>query len=172
MNAQLPLIADIADPQLTQAPQHKLDHKTKPWASLGRLEQLALRLGQIQGTASPGWSSRKWSFSQATTACRARRLGLPERRDLADGGELPRRWRRRQRAGAPAWPGAHRGGLRRGARHCPREAAPGQPGLLLRKVAPARMTPAKARHEHRAMRAGAANGMELVRACPQCAAAG
>lgn len=30
MNAHLPLIADIADPQITQALQHKLDHKTKP----------------------------------------------------------------------------------------------------------------------------------------------
>ena len=49
MNAHLPLIADIADPQLTQALQHKLDHKTKPLGALGRLEQLALRLGQIQG---------------------------------------------------------------------------------------------------------------------------
>ena len=53
MNTHLPLIADIADPQLTQALQHKLDHKTKPLGSLGRLEQLALRLGQILGTASP-----------------------------------------------------------------------------------------------------------------------
>ena len=39
MNAHLPLIADIADPQLTQALQHKLDHKTKPLGSLGRIDQ-------------------------------------------------------------------------------------------------------------------------------------
>jgi hypothetical protein len=68
MTAHLPLIADIANPQLTQALQHKLDHKTKPLGSLGRLEQLALRLGQILGTDRPGWSSRKWSSSRATTA--------------------------------------------------------------------------------------------------------
>ena len=33
----LPLLADIADPALTQALQHKLDQKTKPQGSLGRL---------------------------------------------------------------------------------------------------------------------------------------
>ncbi len=53
MDNQLPLVADITDPQLTQALQHKLDHKTKPLGSLGRLEQLAMRRGHIQGTASP-----------------------------------------------------------------------------------------------------------------------
>lgn len=53
MNAHLPLIADIADPQLTQALQHKLDHKTKPLGSLGQLEALALRIGQVLGTEAP-----------------------------------------------------------------------------------------------------------------------
>ena len=53
MNAHLPLMADIADPQLTQALQHKLDHKTKPLGSLGRLESLGLALGQILGTETP-----------------------------------------------------------------------------------------------------------------------
>ncbi len=49
----LPPIADLADPQLTVALQHRLDHKTKPLGALGRLEALALRLGQILGTDTP-----------------------------------------------------------------------------------------------------------------------
>lgn len=48
----LPLLADIADPGLTQALQHKLDQKTKPQGSLGRLELLALQISQILGSAS------------------------------------------------------------------------------------------------------------------------
>jgi nicotinate-nucleotide--dimethylbenzimidazole phosphoribosyltransferase len=53
MTHHLPTLADIADPALTQALQHKLDQKTKPQGSLGRLEGLALQLGQVLGTASP-----------------------------------------------------------------------------------------------------------------------
>ena len=53
MIIDLPFIADLTDRPLTQALQHKLDNKTKPLGALGRLEQLALRLGQIQGTESP-----------------------------------------------------------------------------------------------------------------------
>jgi nicotinate-nucleotide--dimethylbenzimidazole phosphoribosyltransferase len=53
MNTSLPTLADIRSPVLTQALQHKLNHKTKPLGSLGRLENLALQLGEILGSESP-----------------------------------------------------------------------------------------------------------------------
>ncbi|MCM2250987.1 MAG: nicotinate-nucleotide--dimethylbenzimidazole phosphoribosyltransferase [Ramlibacter sp.] len=46
-------ISDLDNPSLAQRLQHKLDQKTKPLGSLGRLEALALRLGLIQGSESP-----------------------------------------------------------------------------------------------------------------------
>ncbi len=46
-------LSDISDPALTKVLQHKLDQKTKPVGSLGQLEALALRLGEILGTESP-----------------------------------------------------------------------------------------------------------------------
>ena len=48
-----PILSDIADPTLTRALQDKLDQKTKPLGSLGQLESLGLKLGQILGTESP-----------------------------------------------------------------------------------------------------------------------
>jgi len=53
MNTCLPTLADLRNPALTQALQHKLNNKTKPLGSLGRLEALALQLGEILGTESP-----------------------------------------------------------------------------------------------------------------------
>lgn len=53
MSFSLPLIADITDAALTERLQHKIDHKTKPLGSLGRLETLALKLGQILGSETP-----------------------------------------------------------------------------------------------------------------------
>ena len=53
MNTFLPTLADISDAALTQALQHTLDNKTKPQGSLGRLEDLGLKIGQILGTTAP-----------------------------------------------------------------------------------------------------------------------
>ena len=49
----LPVVADLADSTLTSALHHLIDHKTKPLGALGRLEALALQLGQILGTEQP-----------------------------------------------------------------------------------------------------------------------
>lgn len=49
----LPTLANIHDAALTQTLQSTLDNKTKPQGSLGRLEGLALQIGQILGTTAP-----------------------------------------------------------------------------------------------------------------------
>lgn len=49
----LPTLQDISNPALTARLQHKLDNKTKPLGSLGQLEGLALRIGEILGMESP-----------------------------------------------------------------------------------------------------------------------
>ncbi len=53
MSFTLPSIPDLTDTALTARLQHKIDQKTKPLGSLGRLETLAQRLGQILGSESP-----------------------------------------------------------------------------------------------------------------------
>lgn len=49
----LPLLSDLRDDALTLSLQQALDNKTKPQGSLGRIESLALQIGQILGTNQP-----------------------------------------------------------------------------------------------------------------------
>jgi nicotinate-nucleotide--dimethylbenzimidazole phosphoribosyltransferase len=53
MHPLIPDLSDITDPALTRALQDRLDQKTKPQGSLGMLEALALRVGEIQGRTTP-----------------------------------------------------------------------------------------------------------------------
>ena len=48
-----PILNDISNPTLTESLQHTLNHKTKPRGSLGRLEDVALKMGQILGSIAP-----------------------------------------------------------------------------------------------------------------------
>ena len=53
MTNLLPTLSSIADTPLTEALQFALNNKTKPLGSLGRLEDVALTIGQILGTTTP-----------------------------------------------------------------------------------------------------------------------
>ncbi len=57
MTFDIPKIANISQPELAARLQHKLDNKTKPLGSLGRIETLAHDLGLILGTESPELTS-------------------------------------------------------------------------------------------------------------------
>ena len=48
-----PTLANIHDAALTESLKDTLDNKTKPQGSLGRLELLAMQIGQILGTTAP-----------------------------------------------------------------------------------------------------------------------
>jgi nicotinate-nucleotide--dimethylbenzimidazole phosphoribosyltransferase len=53
MTTTLPTLADISDAALTAALRDTLNNKTKPLGSLGRLEDVALKIGQILGSTAP-----------------------------------------------------------------------------------------------------------------------
>jgi nicotinate-nucleotide--dimethylbenzimidazole phosphoribosyltransferase len=50
---RLDAITDLLQPALSLTLQHLIDHKTKPLGALGRIESLALQLGQILGSTAP-----------------------------------------------------------------------------------------------------------------------
>ena len=168
MTAHLPLIADIANPQLTQALQHKLDHKTKPLGSLGRLEQLALRIGQILGTDSP-------RLEQPQMVVFAGDHGLAARGVSAFPSDVT--WQMVENflaGGAAVSVLARQHGLALTVVDCgvardiaPRAAVPGQPQLLVRKVAAGTQDASTGPAMTAAQCAQAlANGMDVVRGLP------
>ncbi|MBT9500520.1 MAG: nicotinate-nucleotide--dimethylbenzimidazole phosphoribosyltransferase [Burkholderiaceae bacterium] len=53
MRDLIPTIPELDQPSLTEALQRRIDSKTKPLGSLGRLEALMLRLGLILGSETP-----------------------------------------------------------------------------------------------------------------------
>ncbi|MFN7154282.1 MAG: nicotinate-nucleotide--dimethylbenzimidazole phosphoribosyltransferase [Acidovorax sp.] len=168
MTANLPLIADIANPMLTQALQHKLDHKTKPLGSLGRLEALALTLGQILGTETP-------VLEQPQMVVFAADHGLAARGVSAFPSDVT--WQMVENflaGGAAVSVLARQHGLGLTVVDCgvardisPRESAPCQPRLLLRKVAPgsqdASVGPAMSAEQ---CAQALANGVDVVRGLP------
>ncbi len=53
MPFELPAVPDLDQPELAARLQQRLDNKTKPVGSLGRIEALALRIGLILGSDAP-----------------------------------------------------------------------------------------------------------------------
>ena len=168
MTFHLPQIADLANPLLTQALQHKLNNKTKPLGSLGRLESLALTLGQIQGLESP-------RLEQPQMLVCAADHGLAARGVSAYPSDVT--WQMVENflaGGAAVSVLARQHGLALTVADCgvardiaPRAAAPGQPQLLLRKVAPGTQDASTGPAMTAAQCAQAlANGMEIVRGLP------
>jgi nicotinate-nucleotide--dimethylbenzimidazole phosphoribosyltransferase len=164
----VPAIADIANADLTTRLQSLLDNKTKPLGSLGRLESLALRLGQVLGTEAP-------ALVQPQMLVCAGDHGLAAKGVSAFPSDVT--WQMVENflaGGAAVSVLARQHGLQLTVVDCgvarriaPREAQPGAPRLLVRNVAPGTQDASVGP----AMSAGQCaqallNGMEVVRALP------
>ena len=164
----VPAIADISDAPLTARLQHLLDNKTKPLGSLGRLESLALRIGQVLGTEAP-------ALLQPQMLVCAGDHGLAAKGVSAFPSDVT--WQMVENflaGGAAVSVLARQHDLALTVVDCgvakpiaPRDAAPGAPQLLLRKVAPgtadASVGPAMTAEQ---CAQAITNGIEVVRALP------
>ncbi|CAN7456816.1 nicotinate-nucleotide--dimethylbenzimidazole phosphoribosyltransferase [Acidovorax sp. LjRoot38] len=164
----VPAIADISDAPLTARLQHLLDNKTKPLGSLGRLESLALRIGQVLGTEAP-------ALLQPQMLVCAGDHGLAAKGVSAFPSDVT--WQMVENflaGGAAVSVLARQHGLALTVVDCgvakpiaPRDTAPGAPQLLLRKVAPgtadASVGPAMTAEQ---CAQAITNGIEVVRALP------
>lgn len=163
-----PAIADITDARLTARLQHLLDNKTKPLGSLGRLEALALRIGQVLGTDAP-------ALVQPQMLVCAGDHGLAAKGVSAFPSDVT--WQMVENflaGGAAVSVLARQHGLQLTVVDCGvarsiavRDTAPGAPRLLVRNVAPgtqdASAGPAMAPEQ---CAQALLNGMEVVRAMP------
>ena len=161
-------IADLSNPALAQRLQHLLDSKTKPLSSLGRLESLALQTGLILGTEQP-------RLEQPQMLVCAADHGLAARGVSAYPSDVT--WQMVENflsGGAAVSVLARQHGLALTVVDCgvarafaPRAAAPGQPRLLLRKVAPGTQDASAGPAMTAAQCAQALdNGREVVRGLP------
>lgn len=164
----LPEIHDLHDETLRTRLQHSIDHKTKPRGSLGRLEELAVRLGGILGTPTPQLREPQMLVCAADHGLAARGVSaFPS--DVT--------WQMVENflaGGAAVSVLAHQHGLALTVVDCgvardiaPRVAAAGQPQLVLRKVAlgtqDASAGPAMSAAQ---CEAAVQNGMDIVRNLP------
>ena len=148
--------------------QHVIDYKTKPLGSLGALERLALRLGLIQGTETPVLRAPQMLVCAGDHGLAARGVSaFPS--DVT--------WQMVENflaGGAAVSVLARQHGLGLTVVDCgvakdipAREAAPGQPQLLLRKVAPGTQDASVGPAMTAAQCAQAlAHGAEVVRGLP------
>ena len=165
---QIPHLPDLTDPALTARLQRLIDQKTKPLGSLGRLESLALRLGQILGTEAPQLQAPQMLVCAGDHGLAARGVSaFPS--DVT--------WQMVENflaGGAAVSVLARQHGLALTVVDCgvvkdiaARPCAPGEPRLLLRKVAPGTQDASQGPAMGLAQcEAALQNGMDVVRGLP------
>lgn len=153
---------------MTARLQHVLDNKTKPLGSLGRLESLALRVGQILGSEAPQLQAPQMLVCAGDHGLAARGVSaFPS--DVT--------WQMVENflaGGAAVSVLARQHGLALTVVDCgvardiaPRESAPGRPRLLVRKVAAGTQDASQGPAMTAAQCAAALqNGVEVVRGLP------